>query len=853
MGRMRRNMALASLAAAVAIGPWLAFLGCDPTTAPPAGADTAAEQPTVAIRVVDAATGAPVPGAVVRWMAADGNAQIARLPEPQRTELRSDAWAATTRFGEHTTSDAHGLALVPVPPQTWARHHECWVDTRHGRLMLRNGQSPPAGGWQLRVEPDLVLQVRVRDAGGALRSGVPVQVLAFDAGGRRLWHWDHWNSQPRWTGADGSVTYRGMQAWLRERQVGGNLPDATWYIALAVPGLEQALVPFDPRQLPSKPIELQVPATGALQLSVVHQGQRYRGAVHFQALVADDPWRNDIECMPAYSAAADGLATLAPVALGSELLVRASLGGEVELRRTVRTPAGAGDVLAVALDTRELIALRGHLLGPDGTPLARQSITIWHPRQRTQRIETAADGGFLWFLDKNQERSVPGQPLVFSWSRPMQPTQRARLDPRPLQRGVNDLGVITLTSGPLVVAGRIAAPTPPPDGSWPMVVEAFVAGDWQPVLGLSRNNLAGGRFEFRGETQPTRHRLRLPGSAHLPVVPIEFQPGTADVQIALDPGHRLTVVLRTPQPGFRSRLSARLRPHAERSKAHSRQEAEPAPSPHESSVWVEGRELVELEWAGLPPGIHALDLLVDGVAEPIATIPGLVVPQPGTGHPQPFPIDLRPLLPTVRLAIACSNRPGHAATPDEAPVIVFRQPQCDPGAWRGWETVHGALLPLPAGTTGLLVCRQGFEPVLATIDGATATAVLAPWPQTLLHLEVAPALPRGFELQLTAQARTVWERRTYTVAGLSGNLADLLGPGQCTAWLNHGKTTLELREVPYELSLSLVDTRPGVHGSVLLPELAPKALRRGSKPASLALTLPEGALAAAIAKLATNK
>lgn len=786
--------------------------------------------PLVEVRVVDGGTGAAVADATVHWLPWNRMSQSYALPRPERDYLLYyDQAALAARDGIALRSDAEGKVRVALEQGGGALH--AVVGDRYGSLSLAAEVAAPEGGWQLRLEPDCKVRIRVVDARGLGRAGVPVELRALDTAGKRM---QMVYLPPLPSGPDGMLTLPHSQAWLRPN--GRPMAEASrWSVAAMVPGHDDPGIAFAPQAPPSEPIELRLPATGTIVGSVIHQGRRLTQGVDLQVWRGSE--RDSANEAVRVPVGTDGFVRVGAVALGGELVVRANLGVG-SLTQTVAAPRGDGEVVQVEFTTERLYVLAGTLVGPDDQLLQNRTVQTDFDLQVTMgngSVTTDERGRFEWFLTEGYVDRAQIQKLVFSIVPVGESPLSATLAPREMLRGVTDLGVIKLDRGPLVVAGRIEADGKPARGQWWVLVERVSerrnrdgSERWEQVEGLTRGYFEDGRFEFRGETTAAKHRLRLPGDDHLPVPPIEFAVGAKDLQLRVQAGHVLRAEVLVPDAvspqSIRGVLRPRFEPPAEVAADRDRMERDR----YTVRGWSMEKGRANMAWSGLPAGTYDLELRTAAATTPALVVGDLVLPPPNGGDKRLQAIDLRALVRTVQLDVAFGGESSEPRRHDH--VQVFGQPQPDPQRWFGDLVAPGGTLTLPTGATELLVCSSGYAPNRVTVPAADGSASrlaveLTPWPVTELVFEGLPELPAGIELlaQLREEGRPTGNPASFRTEGMSGPLAPLLTPNGRGEKAVGGKARVTLGEGANRLAIYLLASRPPASATVQL----------GSGPATL--------------------
>lgn len=819
----------------------------------PASASSA--RPILEVRIVDGATGAPAVGATAHWLPWSRLTLRQSAPQAERDLLHYDPAALAARSGVALRSDVDGTVRVEVEPNGGALFAS--AGGAYGALALSSEEPAPAGGWRLRLEPDRALRLRVVDAHGVGRPGVPVEVRAFDADGNR--------AQPLYlpplpSGEGGLLTLPHCQAWLHPygRTVS---PAARWSVAALVPGHDDPGVDFAPQAPPSEPIELRLPAAGTIEVCVFHQGQRLTQDVDVQV------WRgaasdtaNGFARVPV---GADGVVRVGAVALGGELVVRANVGsGAASLTKTVTAPRGDGEVVRVDFTTERLYTLHGTLVGPDGQPLADCTAPVDFDLQVSRGgglVQTDARGRFIWFVAEGYVDRAQLRKLVFSLVLPGESPLRASILPRELQRGVTDLGVIRLDRGPLVVQGRIDADGAPPRGDWWVQVERL--GDrrnrdgserWERVDGLTRGRFDDGRFEFRGETTAARHRLSVPGNDHLPVAPVEFAVGATNVVVPVRVGHAVSAQLLLPAAMAAQAIQGVLRPRFEPPAEFAGEVDLLTNDRYTADGWSQQKGEARVAWSGLPAGTYDLELRVMASPTPLLVVGDVVLPAPDGGDPRLRAIDLRDAVRLVRFDVTFVGATSGSEPLDD--ILVFSQPQPDPQRWRGDVVRADAGVPMPAAAAELLVCSSGHEPRRVTLPagrggGEERVAVeLARWQTTELVFEGLAELPEGIELVVNVRegARGPSQGARFRTAHRSGPLEPLLLPTGRSGNVLGGKAQVTLGAGSHALAVYLTARRSQASstvqlgsGATALPATAPRSVPlRSAQPAQLVAPSP---------------
>jgi hypothetical protein len=803
------------------------------------------------VRVVDAATKAPVPRAEVRWALQTMWQQVQQLPEAERTDLYNDPEAVVRRFGWTTHADDQGLARV-----AHANAHVrvfAYSDGRYGNHGFDAKQAAPAGGFVVEIEPDRTLAARVVRNDGAPCPGVSVEVRTFGADGKVRPH--GW-VQPVRSDADGIATFRHVQLWTRG--LGRLPPDGlTWRVRLQVPGLDDPGVAIDPASPPAEPVELQMPATGVVVACVRHLGQPLTTQVTFQVwrgAADDNDQSNDAR---RYPAGEGGEARIEVAAREGELVVRGNLGS-ADVVTTIQAPRGQGEVVRAELTTDGIFALTGLLVDADSAPLRNATVSTdfdFEIAMGNGSLTTDAQGRFLWLLTRGSQDTATIKKLVFSQATGAA-VVRASIAKRDIQRGVTDLGAIQLSAGRLVVAARFVSEAPATRGTWPCEVEALADRRthdgkevWERVEALTRSDLPEGRFELRGETRPARHRLRFPTTAHLPIAPIEFAVGTKDLEIPIAAGHALAATVMLDEIVSGDRVRGVLRPKFA---------PPPEPKSSERAFFHHGRYEVRaynhekgacrLQWQGLPAGTYELVITVAATDTPLATIADVVVPQPVPGDDRLSAIDGKGRVRAVSFHVTFAGGSDEARQ-REGP-IAFVQPQSDPKEWNGIQLSADWPIPLPLDVVELLVCAPGFVPQKVVVDRDVTGPVavtLEPHPRVTLTFPGLPALPEGATLHVSLDGKVApgASQLRFRTENRGGPLDSLIGAQSGSGQLRDGRISLPIGEGRYRLSAFLC--KAGDRSGKPVRGLVPAEIVGGRDLAPIEVTVPADELQKALA------
>lgn len=803
------------------------------------------------VLVVDAVTQQPIANAEVTWTTSASNAQVQDLPEKERQPLYSDRELVARRFGWTTHSNASGIARVAGDAN--GAQVFGYAEGHFATGYVGGQRTPPTGGWRLELKLDQTLRVQVLDAAGQTAAGVTVKIRMYqpDATEKPNWGW----VQPQTTAApDGIAEFRHIQTWLANQgQKKREFEITSWRASINIPGLDDAGIEFDQTNPPAEPIVLHMPATGRLTARLLHVGQPLTRSVAFSAYRGEAGDTNQWNTAPQVPVDEDGWARFPHVALGGSLNVLARAGhGTID--QSVEAPTSIGQEVRAELTTDSIFVLTGRLLGPDGKLFTNAKVTANFDLGITSgggQVETDAQGRFVWLTTKGYKDTAQIKHLVLSHSPVGSSPLRVSVPPRDITRGINDLGDLQLTTGPLVVSGRFDLESAETKTHVQFNVQRLNdrrrrdgTETWDSLQGVTTAQHPDSTFEVRGETQPGRYRLFFPGYSHLPISPIEFVVGTKDLVIPVQLGYQLAATCIPPEELLASQLRGVLRPSGE-------VPAEPDMGRwgrdfdrYTARVW-DGNDPAQMQWHSLPEGTYTLELCTTGLATPILSIDDVVVPPPKGGDPRLQGIDLRGKVKTVKLQITLS--PASIASGNRP--IVFPMPQADEKKWQGIMAREDSLvMPVAAGPINLMVTCEGYKPQQLQGAEQEAKVTLETWPSVDLTFANLPKLPDGITLWVSIynqNAQKQYYNVQYSTEHQGGPLDSLLAMSSSNSEIKDGKATVQIGEGNYRISAYLSSD----NGSKSLKTLNPKEIQGGANLAPIAVQWSEEELRAAIAEL----
>lgn len=824
------------------------------------------------ITVLDKATQQPVAGAKVMW-SDETLHEFLGLEEG-----RWDDWDETTQLGFRepetmalrggwsTVTDDKGQARVTLREHTTVigRH-----EARYGLLHLRKNTVAPPGGHKLLLDEDRRLQVKIVTAAGEPAVNVPVGIVPFQRDGT-MFGWFSWNVYAL-TDAEGLATLSHVQALLEEAKQVDGFAEAqlTWRVRATLPGNDDPGTEFAIEAPPSEPLVLRLPPCGVVKVKAQFAGKPLAGfRTAFLSEYDGDDREPKFPTHRVRRADDEGTVLFPHVPTGKQFYAG---NYQLGLYRQFQGPVATDQEVEVVLEPGKQVTIwRGRLLLPDGTPAASMSGTLEfngpnvgaQENMRTDnegRFQVATNAGGDDTNDEpSEEQNRAIEKLGITMRQKDAPPLQVKLAPRNLRPGIEELGELKLDTGPVVVSGRLVVGDQPFRRRVHIRLQRETPGDgrrparWNDLGELTHwTDHKQGLFAVYGDTSPGRHRLTFYCGEALPIAPVEFQPGTKDLVVAVETGTPLAASLLLTEKTPTDQLTAKLVP--------TTPPVEPQPAPSGESRNRRKPELTttpqpqsgerhDLQWPAVPNGTYTLELSVTTRKEPVLTIADVVVPPPEGGDPRLVDIDLRTALrkATVFLFDAQAKQTAEQMQ-DMGIVFPFGLPE--QSEWTGQVFHdHKVELLLPAGPADLLVALRGFRPQRFTCLGERVDVRLEPWPQVELVVN-HPTLPPGVHLQarLTAIADGNQGSSKYRAQWNSGNRSEVMQPQTWWQQIENGRVQLPIGDGPYRLQLNL---RTDNHGQNLGNVLPKQVL---STDGTVAVQVPDDEWKKALAELEKRK
>jgi hypothetical protein len=348
---------------------------------------------------------------------------------------------------------------------------------------------------------------------------------------------------------------------------------------------------------------------------------------------------------------------------------------------------------------------------------------------------------------------------------------------------------------------------------------------WESCRDITSSFLGGGRFEVHGETSPVRHRLAFSAwNRRAPLVPVEFQPGERDLQVALVSRSAIEATALLPHDLPRG-LDAEMRRGGV-----AVPPSQDGTGPMRAMPMQMDGDRYRLTWPAVRPGTYTLAFVVRGITEPLATIAGLTVPLPPDGDPRLRDIDLRDRVRAI--VVHVNDREGRPVT---GRVSGFVQPQ-DPGAdWFGLPARDGDFrMAVPQKPVDLWIVAEGLPPKLLRDARGETSVQLEPWPERPLVLTGLPPLGDAELVVWRGSPAPRFTGRYHS--DQDGPVESLFQPPPGPAKATDGKVTLALGEGAHPLVFQL--ERPG-GSAVQLKQFAPLEVTAGAVPLEIRFSTEE--------------
>lgn len=641
--------------------------------------------------------------------------------------------------------DASGTPASGVPPDGVLPSPGVAVHPFEASREAQEAGSGPAPGTR-----DPVFEVV--DAAGAPVAGALVAI-------RR--HGPEWN-QVLWLGTTSAPAGRVRCADFDavSRTVDGD----QWLTAgIAGPHPDAALHRIDPAAVPTGPVRLVLPPSGAVHLRLVDDaGAPFLKETRITLSAVEQDRDVRIRTIPSVRFhVSGGNAVFPAVGLGLRYLALANhpehraqdvyfagprAPGEVT-RMTITFPAAFPSVAFRVLDVegrpfagRALFVVLRHEPHHGGGGTSH----VWPTTDAGGRSHVILDGGYdpgsrrtMSISDGSPRDPIPGVAVVNLG--------------REFPSGPTDIGDIRLGIGPLLAAGIVVDDAGEPVAGAEIRVrfrDPPGARPERPDIGMpSAMTGDDGRFAVRGEGSSPRIEVSATLHGHLPSDTAAVAAGQEGLRLVLQRAGsvrgRILVEDGLPRHDIRLTLNPGTPP------------ARPSPTATTPGEEMSPDREGNFAWPGIPPGMYELVVRVVGEPAPLATIPAVSVrPAETTTLPG---IDLRGKLRTITITVLASD-----GTPVQDGRLTLK-PADGSSADMSGHVLEGRPVTVltAAATVGVLIAAHGFR--LETVDGIAADreirlrealrvrlklseSVVLPPPPAELRIRLAPravAIPEG--------------------------------------------------------------------------------------------------------------
>jgi hypothetical protein len=402
------------------------------------------------------------------------------------------------------------------------------------------------GALRLELWKPLAIPLRVVDGEGARVAGVEVALAEAE---RSL----HLDSSLRAT-TDGAGEARIADLELEEAL---QSPSRKFVAGFAFPNLPPVSVPVAVDPPPADPVELTLPATGALAFHLVDENGAelaVAGSLQLNAATAAEAGDSGRKRGASQSIHVDldetGHGTAPRVGLGLDFRAAPSVAERATPTQRFAGPTRAGETIDVALPAGAIGPIvTGHAVADDGTPLGgadlRAQFDAFDPNGKLTGSDRAdvkieADGAFRLDFSRSGQKGRGGR-LFLRATRdggsPLEGTADLSMPPA----GIDDVGSVKLAPPPLIAAGSVVDDeTIAVEGA---LVTIEVKLDAPPPFKVNHlpaaTTTAEGRFELRGELPDGSLSLRAQRGGYLPMRPLPFIVGASDLTLTLRMGGSL--------------------------------------------------------------------------------------------------------------------------------------------------------------------------------------------------------------------------------------------------------------------------------------------------------------------------
>jgi hypothetical protein len=752
----------------------------------------------------------PAVDAEVGWYAENAGEELSERFGGWSTKLQllfADAQKIAAMVGWQARTDGQGKVRVTLKDNTRIVAQK---DGLYGELQLQKNTLAPRDGYKLRLAPDRTLRVQVLDAAGKPVAGIPV-TLTLREGDGDFWGGIGWAPLATSEGPDGIATIRHLQRLGQDNLAAGETrpKDLVAIPCLYLPGIKIEGTKIDLDAPPADPVTLRLPTCGAIHVRATMQG---KPATDFRQVWLSHNQQNEEHDYTVLSASLegepgeDGIARFAHVLLGQQwTLYTQSAGG---MYREIAGPVAPGQIVEVelAVDTKAVI-LAGRLVDAAHQPMRNREFSFQGRGEdywNSQEGKTDRDGHFSIAVGTLEEPTQVDH-LTFDVVKKGERTRRGQLPARVLRPGVETVGDVVLGDGPLVVGGKIVRNGKPVPRDINLYVQQEVVTpdspepSWMYVEDQYHYVAEDGTFEVRGTSGTGRHQLYVAHGEILPMDPIEFRPGRADLEIVLGTSHALAASLLVEDGTHLEGLQFVLVPSDGKLAAGTPGgNGPPSLGGNENPLLRvperSGKDRGDVRWAAVPPGTYALQARCWSREAPLLTIDNVVVPPPESGDPRLADIDLRGLIRTIEITLRDPD--GEAMQHSWGSLL-----QASPGG--GWlaQAVWGTPIhaTLPRGPYDLMLGIDGWRPKYIRGDADKVEIRMEGWPRIPVTIADLPKLPEGARVYGRLEP-TGTSPQPFKTSWGEGDLSQYTAPSENVDLMADG-ASMPIGDGPHRLNL----------------------------------------------------
>jgi len=425
------------------------------------------------------------------------------------------------------------------------------------------------------------------------------------------------------------------------------------------------------------------------------------------------------------------------------------------------------DIVVPIVVRDSLVMFKGRVVDSNGAAISKRPLRLTCRHERgmsSQSSETGENGEFVIampYLEPGTKVDMTGQ--IGKLGSPVELACRIASG-RTVTAGTNDLGKLEFMPPPLLLSGRLVLPESLASirhVSWQ--VEKMVGRGWETLYELQTTWLADRHFEIRGTVAADASlRLSFGKGPYLPHAPLEFAPGTKDVEIELEAAGTIDATLLVDSWEWDTSLLVSLeREGTKKSNALS-------PLIDASQLYLYATEEGKLvyQWNGLLPGLYDLRVECLGARDPLVSIRGIRVISGKAVDNRLNNIDLRGRLRSVEISVIDEDS---KPLPRDALVLVAAT---DGKYWRGHHLHDGKVRLALATSATIRVLAKGYRFTEVSDVREDRVVRLQRAPELRFRVKWPFPLPKGVTSQIQLEPQNVpgATRGTYVHAdsGASG-------------------------------------------------------------------------------------